>query len=98
MYSAVFFAERAGAGCQSSDPIFIVGLPRAGSTLLEQILASHSQVEGTRELPDIQGFALELGIRESRVQSPQFAHPLEKLTRDEIGSLGEGYLDQKRHH
>src|SRR5262249_39863318 len=52
-YSADFFAARAGGGCEAPDPIFIVGLPRAGSTLVEQILASHSMVEGTMELPDI---------------------------------------------
>ena len=96
MYSADFFAAREGSGCQAPDPIFIVGLPRSGSTLLEQILASHSQVEGTRELPDIQGFALELGIRESRIESPQFAHPLGALTRDELQALGQRYLEQTR--
>jgi hypothetical protein len=47
------FAARAGAGYDAPDPIFILGMPRAGSTLVEQILASHSQVEGTSELPDI---------------------------------------------
>jgi tetratricopeptide (TPR) repeat protein len=97
MYSADFFAARDGSGCQALDPIFIVGLPRSGSTLLEQILASHSQVEGTRELPDIQGFALELGIRESRLESPQFARVVEALTRDELHALGQRYLDQTRH-
>jgi hypothetical protein len=70
------FAERDGGGCEARDPIFIVGMPRAGSTLIEQILASHSQVEGTSELPDIPacvarkagaypGGALKLGIRRS---------------------------------
>jgi predicted Zn-dependent protease len=96
MYSAEFFAARDGSGCQAADPIFIVGLPRSGSTLLEQILASHSQVEGTRELPDIQGFALELGLRESRSESPQFARFVEGLTRDELKALGQRYLDQTR--
>jgi predicted Zn-dependent protease len=96
MYSVDFFAARDGSGCQAPDPIFIVGLPRSGSTLIEQILASHSQVEGTRELPDIQGFALELGIRESRIESPQFAHPVDALTRDELQALGQRYLDQTR--
>ena len=52
-YTAEFFRERAGMGCDAADPIFIVGLPRAGSTLIEQILSSHSAVEGTMELPDI---------------------------------------------
>ena len=96
MYSADFFAARNGCGCQAPDPIFIVGLPRSGSTLLEQILASHSQVEGTRELPDIQGFALEFGIRESHIESPQFARAVQALTRDELKALGQRYLDQTR--
>jgi hypothetical protein len=96
MYSPEFFAARNGSGCEAPDPIFIVGLPRSGSTLLEQILASHSQVEGTRELPDIQGFALELGLRELRSDSPQFASTLPSLTRDALKALGLRYLDQTR--
>jgi len=60
-HHAEFFAERAGAGDTAPDPIFVIGLPRSGSTLIEQILASHSQVEGTMELPDltnvVRGFA-----------------------------------------
>jgi tetratricopeptide (TPR) repeat protein len=96
LYSAQFFAARKGSGCQAPDPIFIVGLPRSGSTLLEQILASHSQVEGTRELPDIQGFALELGLTASRSASPQFAGAVEALSREELDALGRRYLDQTR--
>jgi len=53
-----FLAAHEGVGDPSPDPIFILGLPRAGSTLLEQILASHSQVEGTMELPDIPALAM----------------------------------------
>ncbi|MFN5820835.1 MAG: tetratricopeptide repeat protein, partial [Novosphingobium sp.] len=52
-----FFAARAGQGCDAPDPIFVLGMPRAGSTLVEQILSSHSQVEGTTELPDIPALA-----------------------------------------
>ena len=96
LYSAEFFAARDGSGCRVPDPIFIVGLPRSGSTLLEQILASHSQVEGTRELPDMQGLALELGLRELRSESPQFACAVEGLTRDELQALGQRYLEQTR--
>lgn len=57
MMTPDFLAERAGAGCDARDPIFIVGMPRAGSTLIEQILASHPEVEGTSELPDIPALA-----------------------------------------
>ena len=60
VFTAEFLRDRAGAGCRAPDPIFIVGLPRAGSTLLEQILASHPQVEGTMELPDVIAIARRL--------------------------------------
>jgi tetratricopeptide (TPR) repeat protein len=53
LFTPAFFAERAGGGCLSDEPVFIVGLPRSGSTLVEQILASHSAVEGTAELEEI---------------------------------------------
>lgn len=53
LFTPAFFAARAGQGCAAPDPIFIIGMPRAGSTLVEQILASHSQVEAITELPDI---------------------------------------------
>jgi hypothetical protein len=62
-FTADFFRDREGMGCTESGPIFIVGMPRAGSTLLEQILASHSMVEGTTELPDIITLAKELRSR-----------------------------------
>jgi hypothetical protein len=58
--TAELFASRAGQGCLAPDPIFILGLPRAGSTLVEQILASHSAVEGTMELPDVTSMARRL--------------------------------------
>ena len=53
MFNGEFFSAQDGVGCESDAPIFIVGLPRSGSTLIEQILASHPQVEGTMELPHI---------------------------------------------
>jgi tetratricopeptide (TPR) repeat protein len=96
MYNAEFFMRRRGAGCEAPDPIFIVGMPRSGSTLIEQILAGHSQVEGTRELPDIQGVALEMGISEMHAQSRQFGDSVQKLTHDDLKALGERYLDQTR--
>jgi len=59
VFTPELFAAAAGTGCQAPDPIFIVGMPRAGSTLIEQILSSHSQVEGTSELPDLPAIARE---------------------------------------
>jgi tetratricopeptide (TPR) repeat protein len=96
LYTREFFAARAGSGCQSTEPIFIVGLPRSGSTLLEQILASHSQVEGTRELPDVPGFALELGAREVRGERPTYPESVARLSRAELNAFGERYLSQAR--
>ena len=96
LYTAEFLAARAGSGCPAPDPIFIVGLPRSGSTLLEQILASHSQVEGTRELPDVPGFALELGALGTAEQPPAYPDSVGRLTREELEQLGLRYLEQTR--
>jgi predicted Zn-dependent protease len=99
LYTREFFTARAGWGCPSQDPIFIVGLPRAGSTLLEQILASHSQIEGTRELTDVLQFALELGDREEEPgKPPVYPQSVARLARSEIAALGERYLAQTRAH
>jgi tetratricopeptide (TPR) repeat protein len=87
MFSADFFAERTGFGAEAADPIFIVGLPRSGSTLIEQILASHSAVEGTMELPDIGFIADSLGAYPSGVAG---------LTADGARALGEGYIASTR--
>jgi hypothetical protein len=78
--------------------VFILGLPRAGSTLLEQILASHSQVEGTRELTDVLRFALDLGDREAPGKPAIYPQSLTRLTRGEAAALGERYLAQTRAH
>jgi tetratricopeptide (TPR) repeat protein len=93
-----FFAARTGWGCPSADPIFIVGLPRSGSTLIEQILASHSQVEATRELPDVTGFALELGSRNEPGTAPSYPEVLAQLTEAQVAAFGERYLAQTRPH
>ena len=95
LFTREFFAARAGAGAASAEPIFIVGLPRAGSTLLEQILASHSQVEGTRELPDIAAFARELGAWDAE---PRYPQSIARLGAAELTALGERYLEQTRPH
>ncbi len=95
LFTREFLAERSGSGAASAEPIFIVGLPRSGSTLLEQVLASHPQVEGTRELPDIPGFARELGAWDAQ---PRYPQSVARLTRDELAALGERYLRQTRPH
>lgn len=81
-----FFASRAGQGFDSPDPIFVLGMPRAGSTLVEQILASHSLVEGTSELGDIP------------VLARSFSDPdaLGRLSAAELCDLGQSYLDRTR--
>ena len=91
-----FLVERAGWGCQAQDPIFIVGLPRAGSTLVEQILASHSLVEGTQELPDIGILARTVAKRTSRQDDSGYPRALARYSREELAELGEGYLAQTR--
>jgi len=90
-----FFAERAGAGAEARDPIFIVGLPRAGSTLIEQILASHPLVEGTMELPHIPNMARKLA-GPKQVEEGTFLKRLASLSLQELRALGEGYLAETR--
>jgi tetratricopeptide (TPR) repeat protein len=91
-----FFAARAGVGAADPDPIFIVGLPRSGSTLIEQILASHSQVEGTQELANIQHIVHELRGREPDLANPRYPQALAELSPAEFRSLGERYLATTR--
>jgi tetratricopeptide (TPR) repeat protein len=85
-----------GAGCSAPDPVFIVGLPRSGSTLLEQMLASHSQVDGSRELPDMMAMARKLGA--GRNGDSQYPGILSRLTRQQLCELGEEYLERTRAH
>jgi tetratricopeptide (TPR) repeat protein len=92
--TAEFFAKSAGQGCISRDPIFIVGLPRAGSTLIEQILSSHSQVEGTQELPDIISMAKRLGGKRKRHDETAYPDCLAELSESELRTLGAEYLER----
>ena len=87
-----FFAARTGWGCAAPDPIFIVGLPRAGSTLLEQIVASHSQVEGTMELAEIPRLVHHLNGREQGGQPGHYPHVLAQLDVESLRKAGEKYL------
>jgi tetratricopeptide (TPR) repeat protein len=98
LHSAGFFAERCGWGSGRTDPIFIVGLPRCGSTLLEQILASHSQVEGTRELADISALALELGAQANPTGRREHPESVAALGRPDVGAFAERYLSRTQAH
>ena len=97
IYTASFFRERAGAGCDASGPIFIVGLPRSGSTLIEQIIASHPQVEGTMELPDITSLTRALKHAGSG-NSATYHDVLARMGVRELRELGEQYLERTRIH
>jgi predicted Zn-dependent protease len=94
--TADFFGKRAGWGAPHPDPIFIVGLPRSGSTLLEQILASHSHVEGTQELSNVQQLVARLRGRDSDATHPRYPAILEQLPADDCRRLGELYLEETR--
>ncbi|HUX72542.1 MAG TPA: sulfotransferase [Steroidobacteraceae bacterium] len=87
-----FFAARQGVGFTSAAPIFIVGLPRSGSTLLEQILASHSEVEGTMELADIPRLVHELQGRDADESNPRYPGVLAQLGAADCRRFGERYL------
>jgi tetratricopeptide (TPR) repeat protein len=93
---ADFFAARQGVGCPAQDPIFIVGLPRAGSTLLEQILASHSQVEGTAELTDIITISRKLAQKSRKSPAGKYPEILAELPAERFEELGRSYLETTR--
>jgi predicted Zn-dependent protease len=93
-----FFATRADRGCHSTAPIFIVGMPRSGSTLVEQMLSSHSLVEGTTELPDIISMARELRDRGGGDDTIGYNEVLAALGAEELRALGEDYLERTRIH
>ncbi len=90
-----FFAAREGWGCPSEAPIFVIGLPRSGSTLIEQILASHSQVEGTMELSDIPRLVQQLRGRGGEADS-RYPAVLAELSRADFTRFGEQYLTDTR--
>jgi tetratricopeptide (TPR) repeat protein len=96
VFTPAFVASKSGVGCERPDPIFIVGLPRAGSTLLEQILASHSQVEGTMELADITRMVVRLQGRTYDETAPLYPGVLRDIPAAELRELGEKYLADTR--
>jgi tetratricopeptide (TPR) repeat protein len=97
LFTAEFFARRRDYGHPSTAPIFVVGLPRAGSTLIEQILSSHSLVEGTMELPDIPALAKSItqAARQDGAHT-RYPQPLENLSAAQCHELGERYLERTR--
>jgi len=94
LFTREFFAARTGQGSPATDPIFIVGLPRSGSTLIEQIMATHSAVEGTMELPDIIAIARRLSGRKARSQTSNYPEILANLDADALAKLGSEYLER----
>jgi len=98
LFTPQFLGQRAGQGHPDPAPIFVVGLPRSGSTLVEQILASHSQVEGTMELPDIIFLARSLteAQRPADMGDDRAAYPdvLASLAADDLAALGRAYIER----
>ena len=96
VFDAQLLRERAGAGYEAARPIFIVGLPRSGSTLVEQILASHSQVEGTSELP-ILGRIVE-SIGQYRTDGVSYPEAVRDLRDRDLQAYGKQYIDDSRRY
>ncbi|WP_425995724.1 tetratricopeptide repeat-containing sulfotransferase family protein [Caulobacter sp. DWR1-3-2b1] len=96
LFTPALLAATAGQGCPAPDPIFVVGLPRSGSTLIEQILASHSQVEGTMELPDLIVMARRMGGKAVRRADSTYPEILAELSPEALRELGEEYLERTR--
>jgi hypothetical protein len=98
VFTSAFLAACGPGGCPAPDPIFIVGLPRSGSTLIEQILASHSQIEGTMELPDMMMIASRLQSRVDAGEFADFAAMITSLGVSDRLRLGEEYIERTRVH
>lgn len=98
MLTGEFLAERRKAGCAARDPIFIVGMPRSGSTLVEQILAGHSLIEGTAELPIVPVLIRALAAERRLDRGRSYRDLLPELAPAELSALGEDYLRLARPH
>lgn len=90
LFTPEYIKELGDAGCKAPDPVFIVGLPRSGSTLIEQILSSHSLVEGTMELPDIPALVSEVG------RGGRYTDRLHELSPARLRQLGEAYIERTK--
>jgi tetratricopeptide (TPR) repeat protein len=98
LFTPAFFAARANAGADAPDPVFVISRPRSGSTLVEQILASHPAIEGTAELPYIGMFARRLVGGRDTAFGVEHLKVLEGLPASELRALGEEYLSHARRH
>jgi tetratricopeptide (TPR) repeat protein len=98
VFSRALFAARQGVGSQAPDPVFIVGLPRSGSTLVEQILSSHSQVEGTMELHDLAQISRDLAHWARKEGEPSYPEAVATLPPEKFGAMGEDYLARTMVH
>ncbi|MEQ8403837.1 MAG: sulfotransferase [Oceanicaulis sp.] len=96
--SPALFAEQGGKGHEDPAPIFIVGLPRAGSTLIEQILASHSQVDGTLELPNILSLSHALRGRNKSASGSRYPEILHELDAETLAEYGRRYVEDTAIH
>lgn len=96
VFDEEFFEQRSGFGIPDASPIFVVGLPRSGSTLIEQILSSHSMVDGTFELTELP--AAVKGLRRSPKRKSMFPDTLPGLSADEWRELGETYVESVLKH
>jgi hypothetical protein len=95
-FTKELMSARRGKGCLAPDPIFVLGMPRAGSTLIEQILSSHSMIEGTMELPDIIAIARRLAAKSPDDEDARYPANVAKMTDAELRALGEEYLERTR--
>ncbi len=96
VFTKELLSARSGKGCLAPDPIFVLGMPRAGSTLIEQILSSHSMIEGTMELPDIISMTRRLALRSTGDKSARYPESVATMADAELKALGEEYLERTR--
>jgi tetratricopeptide (TPR) repeat protein len=95
VFTPELFRARVGAGCPSPEPIFVVSMQRSGSTLTEQILGSHSQIDSAGEL---QTLIQMVGADVMPKTGPDYPYGVDKLTSDDLRALGEKYLEKSRKH